>query len=334
MQLSALDLSPILAGETASEALAHSIALAEHAERIGLRRLWLAEHHNIAALACPCPELLIARLGAATETLRLGAGGIMLPNHSPLKVAETFRVLEALYPGRIDLGLGRAPGTDPRTAAELRRGAHVTGDDFPAQLDALLAFQAPDDLPREPFSGTTLAIPANVPAPEVFLLSSSGYGAELAARRGLGLAFAHHMNPRDTTAALRRYRETFQPSSHRDEPYAIASVSVVCAEATADARHLAGSTELAMLRLAQGRRDLPLATAEEAAAFDWDGEAKAIRRMFGMAPVVGAIDEVATKLTTLADESGADELMLLTMVHDQQARRRSYALVADVLNTA
>ncbi len=332
MRLSALDLSPILAGETAGDALSHSLALAEHAERLGLSRLWLAEHHNAAALACPCPELLIARMGAATSALRLGAGGIMLPNHSPLKVAETFRVLEAMYPGRIDLGLGRAPGTDPRTAAELRRGARITGDDFPEQLSALLAYQSPDELPREPFTSTTVAIPAGVDSPEIFILSSSGYGAELAARRGLGLAFAHHMNPRDAAAALRRYRETFQPSRYRSKPHAIASVSVVCAETTADARHLATSGELAMLRLAQGRRDLPLATAEEAAAFEWDTEAKAVRRMFGMAPVVGAVDEVATRLTTLADDSGADELMLLTMVHDQSARRRSYALVADALS--
>lgn len=334
MHLSALDLSPVLSGETAHEALGHSLALAEHAERIGLRRLWLAEHHNAAALACPCPELLIARIGAATSTLRLGAGGIMLPNHSPLKVAETFAVLSALYPGRVDLGLGRAPGTDPRTAAELRRGARVSGDDFPDQLEALLAYQAPAELPREPFTSTTIAIPAGVPAPDLFLLSSSGYGAELAARRGLGLAFAHHMNPRDASAALRRYRETFQPSAHRAEPYAIASVSVVCADTRADAHHLAGSGELAMLRLAQGRRDLPLATAEEAAAFDWDGEAKAIRRMFGMAPVVGSVDEVATRLTRIVDESGADELMVLTLVHDQAARRRSYALVAEALEAA
>jgi luciferase family oxidoreductase group 1 len=328
MKLSVLDLTPILEGETASDAFAHSEALVQAAEDLGLARFWLAEHHNAAALACSCPEVLIARLASLTRRISIGAGGIMLPNHASLKVAETFRVLGALFGRRIDLGLGRAPGTDPRTAAALRRGA---ADAFPEQLESLLAYFSPDDVPRSPFPTSTLAIPANVPAPQLFVLSSSGFGAKVAAERGLGLAFAHHMNPRDAVEALRTYRRAFMPSSARAEPYAIVSTAVVCAPTTAEAKHLATSGELAMLRLAQGKRDAPLASASTAAAYPWEGDEKTLQRLHRRVPFVGDVDRVASKLRTLRDDSEADEIMMMTMVYDQALRQRSYALLADAL---
>lgn len=331
MKLSAIDLVPILEGEGAHEAITHSRDFAVAAEAMGLTRLWLAEHHNAAGLACSSPELLIARLGEATERLRIGAGGIMLPNHAPLKVAESFRLLEAMYPGRIDLGLGRAPGTDPRTAAALRRGVHTDPDAFPAQLDALLDHFASDEVPRPAFHPSIVAIPTVTATPELFVLSSSGFGAEVAARYGLGLAFAQHMNPGDAVSIVQRYRKTFTPSPHRPSPYAIVSVSVVCADTRAEAEHLRLSGELAMLRFSQGRRDLPFPTPETAAAHAWTDEQQNLRALFREAPVVGDVDEVASRLSRLAAESGADELMLLTLVHDQVARRRSYERLAETL---
>jgi len=331
MKLSAIDLVPILEGETAHDAMNHARELAVAAEAVGLSRLWLAEHHNAAGLACSCPELLLARLGEVTSRLRLGAGGIMLPNHAPLKVAETFRSLQAMYPGRIDLGLGRAPGTDPRTAAALRRGTTVDPDAFPRQLDALLAHLKADDTPRAAFAQSTVAIPTCVPTPAPFILSSSGFGAELAAKRGLGLAFAHHMNPAEAVAIVRRYRDAFSPSYDLSRPYAILSVATICAETRAEAEHLRLSGDLTMLNFAQGRRDLPFPRPETAAAHRWTPDEQNLRAMFREAPVVGDVDHVASRLTRLAEESGADELMLITLVHDQTARRRSYGLLARAL---
>jgi len=221
--VSVLDLSPIASGSTAGDALRNSLDLARHAEALGLRRYWLAEHHNAGGLACPAPEILIGQVAAATRSIRVGSGGIMLPNHTSLKVAETFRVLHALFPGRIDLGLGRAPGTDPRTAAVLRRSREaVVVDEFPEQLSSLMGYLDDDGPPRTTFGGPIRAIPTNVPSPEMWLLGSSeAGGALMAAERGLGFAFAHHINPDDSVRALRRYRDAFVPSSRRREPWAI-----------------------------------------------------------------------------------------------------------------
>jgi luciferase family oxidoreductase group 1 len=266
--LSVLDLSPIPSGSTAGDALRNTLDLAQHAEALGLRRYWLAEHHNAGGLACPAPELMIGQVAATTSSIRVGAGGIMLPNHTPLKVAETFRVLHALFPGRIDLGLGRAPGTDPRTAAALRRSREaLVVDDFPEQLAELTRYLDDDGPPRTGFSGTIRAIPTNIPSPELWLLGSSeAGGALLAAERGLGFAFAHHINPDDSVRVLRRYREAFVPSGRLREPWAILALGVVCAESDAAAERLASSGELSMVRFLQGIRDLPMPSVEEALA--------------------------------------------------------------------
>ena len=334
--LSVLDLSPIPSGATAGDALRNTLDLGRHAEALGLRRYWLAEHHNAGGLACPAPEILIGQIAATTRTIRVGSGGIMLPNHAPLKVAETFRVLHALFPGRIDLGLGRAPGTDPRTAAALRRTRDAAGaEDFPEQLAELTRYLDDDGPPRAAMSGTIRAIPTNVPAPELWLLGSGDSGgAVLAAERGLGFAFAHYMNPEEAARVLRRYRETFVPSPRRREPWAILAVGVICAESDTAASRLASSSELAMVWFRQGIRDRPLPSVEEALAYPYDEFEQALRVGSDAPLVLGGVGHVRARLTALVEESGADEIMVLTLVHDHAARKRSYELVAEALATA
>jgi luciferase family oxidoreductase group 1 len=331
--LSVLDLSPIPSGSTAGDALRNTLYLARHAEALGLGRYWLAEHHNAGGLACPAPEIMIGQVAATTRSIRVGAGGIMLPNHTPLKVAETFRVLHALFPGRIDLGLGRAPGTDPRTAAVLRRSrAALDVDDFPEQLAELTRYLDEDDPPRTGFNGTIRAVPIHVPSPELWLLGSSeAGGALLAARRGLGFAFAHHINPEDSVRVLRRYREAFVPSLGRRAPWAILALAVVCAETDVAAKRLASSGELAMVRFLQGIRDRPLPSVDEALAHRYDAHEEALRAGRGSHLIVGGVATVRERLGVLVEASGADEVMVLTHVHDHAARKRSYELVAEAL---
>jgi luciferase family oxidoreductase group 1 len=331
--LSVLDLSPIPSGSTAGDALRNSVDLAKHAEGLGLRRYWLAEHHNAGGLACPAPEILIGQVAAATKSIRVGAGGIMLPNHTPLKVAETFRVLHALFPGRIDLGLGRAPGTDPRTAAVLRRSREaVVVDDFPEQLSGLMGYLDEVGPPRDTFGGPIRAIPINVPAPEMWLLGSSEAGGGLmAAERGLGFAFAHHINPEDSVRVLRRYREAFVPSSRRREPWAILALAAICAETDEEAERLATSSELAMVWFLQGIRDRPLPSVEEALAYPYEPHEEALRHARHSRLLVGGPARVKDELAALVDAAGADEVMVLTHVHSHAARRRSYELLAEAL---
>jgi luciferase family oxidoreductase group 1 len=331
--VSALDLSPIPSGSTAGDALRNTLDLARHADALGLHRYWLAEHHNAGGLACSAPEILIGQVAATTRSIRVGSGGIMLPNHSPLKVTETFRVLHALFPGRVDLGLGRAPGTDPRTAAALRRSREaVSADNFPEQLAELTRYLDDDGPPRPGFSGTIRAIPTNVPSPELWLLGSgeSG-GAVLAAEHGLGFAFAHYMNPDEAPRVLRRYRETFVPSSRLREPRAILAVGVICADSDAEAERLATSSELAMVWFRQGIRDRPLPSVEEALAYPYDDVEQALRMGPGGPMVVGGLARVRERLIALVKATSADEVMVLTHVHDHEARKRSYELVAEAL---
>jgi luciferase family oxidoreductase group 1 len=333
LALSVLDLSPIPAGFTAGDALRNSIDLARRTEALGYHRYWLAEHHNAGSLACPAPEILIGQIAAVTRTIRVGSGGIMLPNHTALKVAETFRVLHALFPQRIDLGLGRAPGTDPRTAAALRRSrAAVVADDFPEQLDELARYLDDDGPPRTGFDGSVRAIPTNVPSPELWMLGSSeSGGALLAARRGLGFAFAHHINPDDAVRVLRAYRDAFTPSARRTAPWAILALAVVCGDTDEAAQRLASSSELAMTRFLQGIRDRPLPSVEEALAHHYDAEEQALRRGRSGNLVVGGPASVKERVMDLVDASGADEVMILTHVHDHAERKKSYERIAGVI---
>ena len=338
LPLSVLDLSPVPSGSTAGDALRNTLDLARHVESLGFRRYWLAEHHNAGSFACPAPEIMIGQVAAVTRSIRVGSGGIMLPNHTPLKVAETFRVLCALFPGRIDLGLGRAPGTDPRTAAALRRSRDAVAiDDFPERLEELTQYLADDGPPRAGFTGTIRAIPTNVPAPELWLLGSGdgdGGGLGLAAQRGLGFAFAHHINPDDAVRALRRYREVFVPSPGRRDPWAILALGVVCAETDREAEELASSGELGMVRFLQGNRDRPLPSVEEARAHRYDEYEESVRAAGRARVIVGGVARVRERVSDLVRAAGADEVMVLTHVHAHDARKRSYELLAEALGNA
>lgn len=328
MRLSVLDLSPVLSGGSSADALKSSIDLARHAEALGFERYWVAEHHNAASVACSSPEIMIAEIACATSRIRVGSGGVMLPNHSPLKVAESFRVLAALHPDRIDLGVGRAAGTDNATALALRRSRELLGAErFPTDLEQLLAFLSTDPDPHARF-GPMKAVPTGVPAPPVFVLGSGGEGASIAARLGLGFAFAHQLAPGGHVEATARYRAAFAPSARFDAPYTLLSVSVICGASDAHADELARSFDVAGVRFGQGIRDLPLPSVEEARAYPFDADEEAIRLANRARHVIGGPPRVADALRRLAEEARADELLVMTSVHDHDERKRSYERLA------
>ncbi len=318
--LSVLDLVPIASGSTPSAALAASTALARRAEELGYRRYWVAEHHGMPGIASSAPAVLIAHLAAATSTIRVGSGGVMLPNHQPLVVAEQFGTLDALHPGRIDLGIGRAPGTDPRTAAALRRGTDPLGaEDFPRQLAELAAYFRGE--------GPVTAVPAHGQRPALWLLGSSGYSAQLAGLLGLPFAFAHHFAGGNTVAALARYREAFRPSPVLERPYAVVCASVLVAADDDEARRLAAPAALQFLRLRQGEPG-PLPTPGEAAAHPYSPQERAFVEDRLAGQVIGGPDAVRAGVAELVERTGADELMVVTSTHDSADRVRSYELLA------
>ncbi|GAA4343041.1 LLM class flavin-dependent oxidoreductase [Pigmentiphaga soli] len=327
IKLSVLDLSPIPSGHTATDALANSVDLAGQAERLGYHRYWLAEHHSTAMLACSAPELLICRIAAVTATLRVGSGGVMLPNHSPLKVAENFRVLESMFPGRIDLGLGRAPGTDPVTASALRRGAP---DDFLQQLADLVGYLK-DAMPADHPHARVRATPVGTPCPPIWILGSSTYGAQVAAANGFGFAYAHHIVPENVHAAMRIYRENFRASAFNQEPRAILAVSAICAPDAGEAERLAATADLAMMRTRSGKVRLPLPTVEEALAYRYEPAEESLRQYNRTRIHIGSPDMLRDELGELARQTQADELVVTSMIHSHAARVRSYALLAEAL---
>ncbi|MDT0268288.1 LLM class flavin-dependent oxidoreductase [Streptomyces sp. DSM 44915] len=336
--LSVLDLATVGAGHTAREALEATTRLARLAERRGFHRFWVAEHHSMPGVASSSPAVILARLTAHTERIRLGSGGVMLPNHPPLVIAEQFGTLEALAPGRIDLGLGRAPGSDGATAAALRRGREDGPDEFPSQLSELIRF-LDDDYPDGHPYGRVHAVPGPVQAsaaggvqsparPPVWLLGSSGFSARLAGQLGLPFAFAHHFSAANTLPALDLYRSAFRPSAVLDEPYALIGVSALAAEdaAAAQAQILTGA--LSMIRLRTGRPGL-VPTAEEAAAYPFTPmEREFVDEWLGNI-VYGTPEQVSKGLDELAERTGAQELMLTANAHSIEARVRSYELIAD-----
>lgn len=326
--LSVLDLAPVGEGSSPHEALGHSLELAAAVERLGYRRYWVAEHHNMPGIASSSPPVLLAAVGQVTSTIRLGSGGVMLPNHSPLVVAEQFGMLEALHPGRIDLGLGRAPGTDQVTALALRRSRErIAVDDFDSQLAELLGYfngTIPSD---HPFSRIT-ATPGLGYQPAIWLLGSSDYGARLAGALGLPYSYAHHFASGGTDEAVRVYRESFQPSEVLDEPYLMLGVAVICAETDDRAQWLAGPGQLAMVRLRTGRPGR-CPTPEQAAEHTFTPAEREISRGIGRSSVVGSVDTVRRGLAELVARTGADELMITTMVHGHRDRLESYRLVAE-----
>jgi luciferase family oxidoreductase group 1 len=328
--LSVLDLAPVGEGGTVTDALESSIELAVAAERLGYRRHWVAEHHNMPGIASSAPAVLIAHLAAATSTIRLGSGGVMLPNHAPLVIAEQFGTLEALHRGRIDLGLGRAPGTDPLTAYALRRGRNgQSEDDFAEQLGELVGFFDGDFPDDHPF-GRITAVPGLGQRPSIWLLGSSDYSARLAARLGLPFSFAHHFAAGGTEIAARLYREEFEPSIHLAEPYLMLGVAALAADTAEQAKWLSGSTKLAVLRLRQGRPGR-YPTPEEAAAFQFTPNEREAVKQFTASHVVGDPETVRVGLDDLVERTGADELMITTMVHSPKDRIRSYELIAEAV---
>jgi luciferase family oxidoreductase group 1 len=328
--LSILDLSPVASGSTAAQALRNSLDLARFADTIGITRYWVAEHHNMPAIASSAPEIMIGQIAAATSRIRVGSGGVMLPNHAPLMVAERFKVLEALYPGRIDLGLGRAPGTDPATSYALRRRQGISEeDDFLERFNELMLFESRGFPAGHPFANVR-AMPSDVPLPPIFLLGSSDYSAQLAGHIGAAFAFAHHFANFDAAEAIRLYRETFKPSPARANPYAILATHVVCADTDDEAERLARTVDLNIVRRAKGEY-LPLASPEEAAAYDYASVDKARIAQNRARVAVGSSATVKAKLTPLIEATQAQELMVTTMIYDHAARMRSYELLAEAL---
>ncbi|MFY1699349.1 MULTISPECIES: LLM class flavin-dependent oxidoreductase [unclassified Solwaraspora] len=318
--LSVLDLAPVAAGGTAGEALRHTTELARRVEQLGYRRFWVAEHHNMPAIASAAPPVLLAHLAAATSTIRVGSGGVMLPNHPPLVVAEQFGTLEALHPGRVDLGIGRAPGTDQATALALRRTmAGLNAEAFPQELAALIGYFRGDP-------GPITATPGAGQMPAIWLLGSSGFSAQLAGTLGLPFSFAHHFSPANTLAALALYRQHFRPSQWLDRPYAMVAVNVVCADTDEQAEWLSGPAGLSFLRLRSGRPE-PLASPAEAAAYPYTEHEREFVRQRRDGQAIGSPDTVARALTELRGRTGADELMLTTLVYDIADRVRSFELV-------
>ena len=323
LALSVLDLSPVGAGVAPSQAVRDSIELAIEADRLGYTRYWFAEHHNMATIATSAPEVLIAAAGARTTRIRLGAGGIMVPNHSPLHVVEMFRTLEALYPGRIDLGLGRAPGTDPVTSAALRRGQDAEVNTLLAEL---LAFEDNEFPERHPFA-QIVPQPSDVSCEAIWMLGSTLAGATIAAQLGVHYAFAGHFAMRHAKEAIAHYRRSFSPSRRLDRPYAICAVTVICGADDADAQRLAAPVRVAIANTRTGK-SLPIPTIEEALAHEFTPQEQAIVDEFMVGAVIGGPETVRSKLIAVAREIGADEIMLSSLVPGHETRKQALARIA------
>jgi luciferase family oxidoreductase group 1 len=327
VRLSVLDQSPIPQGSSAPEALAATLELAKLADRLGYARYWLAEHHNTVGLAGSSPEVLIARVAAETGRIRVGSGGVMLSHYSPLKVAESFRVLHALYPGRIDLGVGRAPGSDRLTAAVLAQGRPMPIDSFGEQLRDLAGFLY-DVLPADHPYAQVHATPRSPGAPEVWLLGSGGDSAAYAAVLGFSFSYAHFINPHSAAESLQTYRQHFRPLFELDAPRASMAVRVICAETDVQARQLAASFGLQRLRMEQGQLG-QVPSVEEALAYPYSpAERGRIEAILGQG-FIGSAGHVKMRLERTAAEHGVDEFVVVTITHDPIARRRSYELLAE-----
>ena len=338
--LSVLDLVTVGAGSTATQALRTSVELARFAESRGFHRYWVAEHHSMPGVASSSPAVILAHLAAHTERIRLGSGGVMLPNHAPLVIAEQFGTLEALAPGRVDLGLGRAPGTDGATAAALRRTDRLSegADDFPEQLAELTRF-LDDDFPDGHPYRRIHAVPGPVQAtspggvqsphrPPIWLLGSSGFSARLAGVLGLPFAFAHHFSAQNTIPALDLYRESFRPSEVLDQPYALIGVSVLATDDEREARRQTRATALNMIRLRTGRPGL-FPDPDDAEKYEFSPYEEEFVASWTSNIEQGTVDEVVAGLDALHKRTGADELMLTSHAHRGEVRLRSYELIAN-----
>ena len=321
--LSILDLAFVPEGATPATALRHSMDLAQHAEKWGYHRFWLAEHHNMIGIASAATAVVIGYIASGTQRIRVGAGGIMLPNHSPLVIAEQFGTLESLYPGRIDLGLGRAPGTDQRTMLALRRNLQ-NADNFPHEVSELRAY-------FEPVQAGQLvqAVPGgglNVP---IWILGSSLFGARLAAALGLPYAFASHFAPDALIPALHSYRGAFQPSKELDHPYAAAGINIFAAESDEEARFLFTSAQQQFTNMLRGKRGKLPPPIEDIEAY-WTPSEKAQASAMLSRSFVGSKETVRAALTAFVEETGVQELIIASAIFDHAARLHSYELVSDI----
>lgn len=322
MKLSILDVLPVLSGSTAADALGRAADLARLADQHSYERLWYAEHHGMEGIASSSPELLIAHTAPLTTRVRVGAGGVMLPNHTPLQVVERYRTLEALYPGRIDLGIGRAAGTDPLTAQALRS---ASGDQVGHLMAELLAFSEGGFPADHPF-GRIGVTPGGVDLPPIWMLGSSGGSARLAGQIGAGYAFAAHFSPTPAAPPIAAYRAAFEPSADFPEPQVILALSVVCADTSAEARELASSVEVLFQRMRTGETG-PVPSPAEARAAGWSPDRPPSGPMAELL-IIGTADEVRERIETAARTVDADEVMIMTIVHDPAARLHSYELLA------
>ncbi len=331
LKLSVLDQSPVRAGSTPYEALQETIELARHCDALGYHRYWVSEHHASDALAGCSPEVLLGRLGAETQQIRLGSGGIMLPHYSPYKVAENFKLLQTLYPERVDLGVGRAPGTDPFTAAAIRYGSRVGPEHFPnmiADLQALLN----DTDPPTPGMEAARAFPTTTTPPQMWMLGSSDDSATLAGLAGLPYNFAYFINPNITPDIFDIYRERFKPGPNLQQPHTCLSLFAVCAETEEEAQRLASSRDLWYIRLLRGNPG-PFPTPEEARDYPYAQSERDLIAANRDKRAVGTPQQVREKLEMLAQTFGANEIMLVSIVHDHKARLRSYELLAQEFGT-
>lgn len=321
--LSVLDLVPVVEGSTPREALQRSLELVRQAERLGFRRYWVAEHHNMVGIASAATSVVIGHLASGTERIRVGAGGIMLPNHSPLQIAEQFGTLESLYPGRIDLGLGRAPGTDQLTLLAMRRDARAS-DRFPDDVQELRSLFAPARPGQriQAVPGAGLRVP-------LWILGSSLFGAQLAALLGLPYAFASHFAPAALHEALKLYRQKFEPSEQLEHPYAMVGVNVIAAETDAEVRRLLTTIQQAFVDMVRGTRGLLKPPIDDIEPY-WSPEEKAIAAGMLKHTIVGSRQTVRAGLEAFAEETAADEIMVVTSVFDHEARKRSFEILADI----
>ena len=331
LRLSVLDQSPVRSGGTPADTIQETLELAQACDRLGYHRYWLAEHHSTPGLAGSSPEILIGQVAARTRRIRVGSGGVMLQHYSPLKVAENFRVLETLFPGRIDLGIGRAPGSDQITARALQEGGGVPGfDRFPEQVADLIAFLH-DALPADHRFRTVKAMPTGPTAPEIWLLGSSDGSAAIAAELGTAFSFAHFINADGGAEITRAYARHFRPSAMLTAPRASAAIFVVCADTHTEAQRLARSRELFLLRLYTGRAGR-YPTVEDAESYPYTVREAALVDALRARSVVGTPEQVHERLVALARDYDVGELVIVTITHDPKARLRSYELLAQVFS--
>jgi len=327
MRLSILDQSPIISGHTPAQAIRATLELARAAERLGYRRYWLAEHHAMQGLADPCPEILLGQVAAQTTRIRVGTGGVLLPYYSPLKVAEVFRMYEALFPGRIDLGIGRAPGGSLLTARAMNAEAGGSEDRFPTQVQETIGYLDDALPPHYPFAAVK-AMPSGPTSPQVWLLGSSDFSGSLAAYLGLRFSFAHFISAHGGAAVMQAYRNDFRSAYRDPNPYCMVAVFAICASTQEQAERLAASIDLRRLQMARGEEQ-PVATADEALARPYSEAERTIIEKERARAVVGSPQRVKARLLELKEQFQADEVMVVTITGDYATRLRSYELLAE-----